>query len=80
MTKDEIDDVLKSWKTVNKEIGKMTEEDVKAAMNREIIGSQRKDVVVRLHQRYTILRAAREREELLNALTANLPAFMVGAA
>ena len=78
MTKDEIDDILKSWHTVNKAMSTMTEEDVKFAMNREMVGNRRKDVVVRLHQRYTILRAARERQELIDSLK-DVPAFLVGA-
>jgi len=78
MTKDEIDDVIKSWKTVNKRLAELSEDDVKLAMNREMVGNRRKDMVVRLHQRYTILRAARERQELIDSL-AEVPAFLVGA-
>jgi len=77
MTKDEIDTVLSSWKTVNKALAGMSEDEVKYAMNREIVGNRRKDVVIRLHQRYTILRAAREREELITAIS-DVPAFLVG--
>ena len=77
MTKDEIDEALASWKTINKKIGDMTEADVKQAMNREMVGNRRRDMVVRLHQRYTILRAARERQELVDSL-ADVPAFLVG--
>jgi hypothetical protein len=77
MTKDELDTILTSWHTVNKALSGMTEQDIKDAIQRELVGNRRKDVVIRLHQRMSILRAAREREELVAAVT-DVPAFLVG--
>ena len=76
MTKDEVDDILTSWTRLNKVLGNLTEADVKMAMNREMVGNRRKDIVIRLHQRYTILRSARERAELVEALVEPVPEFL----
>ena len=78
MTKDEIDNVLRSWHTVNKAIGTMTEADCKASLERELSGNRRKDIAVRIHQKYNSLRLQRERTEVINAVS-DVPAFMLGA-
>lgn len=75
LTKDELDTVLASWQSVNKELRNLTEQDVKNAMNRELVGNRRKDVVKRLHQRYTKLRAQREIVELMEVLS-DTPSFL----
>jgi hypothetical protein len=43
----------------------LSEEQVLQLLNDERIGARRVTVLERLHQRYTMLRAARERVELL---------------
>jgi len=77
MTNDELDNVLKSWASMNKALSMLTENDLKTAINREITGNRRKDVAIRLHQRYTIIRSKRERTELIDAIT-EVPEFLVG--
>ena len=42
MTKDEIDNALRSWHTINKALKTMSEQDCKAAMERELVGNRRK--------------------------------------
>jgi HSP20 family molecular chaperone IbpA len=78
MTNDEIDEILKSWISMNKALPDLTEADLKDVINRELVGNRRKDVAVRLHQRYTIVRAKRERAELIESVT-DVPEFLVGA-
>lgn len=77
MTNDEIDTLLASWKTVNKGLSVLNEEDVKTALNRELVGNRRIDVAMRLHARYSKLRATRERVELTDSL-AIVPSFLSG--
>jgi len=43
----------------------MTEDQVLQMLNDERIGARRVTILQRLHQRYTMLRAARERVEIL---------------
>lgn len=76
MTKDEIDEALRSWHTINKALKTMSEQDCKTALDRELVGNRRKDVAKRIHQAYNHLRLSRERDEL-NALLSDIPAFMV---
>lgn len=75
LTKDQLDDILTSWHSVNKALNEMSETDVKNALNRELVGNRRKDVTKRLHQRYTKLRAQRECVELMVALQ-DTPVFL----
>ena len=56
-----------NWRTLNKEINNLTEEQVLDLLRQEAQGPRRSSIITRLHQRYTILRAMRERKEWLNA-------------
>ena len=47
----------------------MSEEDVLSLLNQERATTKRMTVLARLHQRYTTLRAARERQEILKEAT-----------
>jgi hypothetical protein len=47
----------------------MSEDDVLALLNEERATTKRMSVLARLHQRYTTLRAARERQEILKEAT-----------
>ena len=64
-----------NWRTLNKKLPAMTEATVQQLLQEEMEGMRRGTVVVRLHQRFTALRATRERDELLNALNAARPAL-----
>lgn len=54
-----------NWRNLNKELPLLTEEQVLALLNEERAGRRRLSILERLHQRYTTLRAARERKEIL---------------
>jgi len=54
-----------SWRELNQKLSMYTEDEVLAMLNEERAGSRRSTVLQRLHQRYTMLRAARERVELM---------------
>lgn len=54
-----------NWRKLNKELALMTEDQVLSLLNEERAGARRISILERLHQRYTALRTARERMELL---------------
>lgn len=54
-----------NWREINKALPELDEDAVLRLLNEERKGEQRVTVLVRLHQRYTMLRAARERMEIL---------------
>jgi hypothetical protein len=54
-----------SWRKLNDILSQLSEEQVLIMLNEERTGSRRVSVLQRLHQRYTMLRCARERIELL---------------
>jgi len=54
-----------SWRKLNDILSQLSEEQVLTMLNEERTGSRRVSMLQRLHQRYTMLRCARERIELL---------------
>jgi hypothetical protein len=54
-----------NWRDLNRILPTLDEATVKRMLEDERRGEQRVTVLVRLHQRYTMLRAARERMEIL---------------
>ena len=54
-----------NWRQLNQKLNLMTEDKVLQMLNDERIGARRVTILERLHQRYTMLRAARERVEIL---------------
>lgn len=54
-----------SWRSLNRRLNAMTEDEVKEALLAEMATERRVTVVERLHQRFTALRATRERLELM---------------
>ena len=58
-------DGINCWREMVQRLSTMTEEELVSAINIEVSGACRKTIVARLHQRYTKLRAARERRALL---------------
>jgi hypothetical protein len=54
-----------NWRKLNKELALLSEEQVLSLLNDERANDRRISVLERLHQRYTTLRAARERREIL---------------
>lgn len=56
---------MHTWRSLNKELALLSEQQVLDLLTKEREGSKRLSVLERLHQRYTMLRAVRERQELL---------------
>ena len=54
-----------NWRTLNKNLKNMREEDIWLMLEEERRCARRRTVLQRLHQRYSAMRTAREREELL---------------
>ena len=54
-----------NWRSLNATINDKTEEEVLALLNHERQTERRISMLQRLHQRYTILRASRERVEII---------------
>lgn len=68
--KDEVPAKTYSWRTLTDILSTLKEEDVLDLLEKELEGEKRWSIVQRLHQRYTVLRAARERKELKKAIAA----------
>lgn len=54
-----------NWRDLNRLLPLLTEAQVLAMLEEERAGRKRIQFLERLHQRYTVLRTARERAELL---------------
>ena len=54
-----------NWRQLNKILPTLDEYEVFRLLENERKGEKRQTVLIRLHQRYTILRATRERTEIL---------------
>jgi hypothetical protein len=54
-----------SWRALNDVLTQLTEDELVAMLNEERTGERRASVLQRLHQRYTIVRASRERIEIM---------------
>lgn len=58
-----------TWRSLNSQLSRMSEEEVLRLLNEEREGAKRVTMLERLHQRYNTLRVARERLELLKGAT-----------
>ena len=54
-----------SWRALNNQLSMMSEEEVWEMLKSEKRTERRSSVLQRLHQRYNVLRVARERIEIL---------------
>ena len=54
-----------NWRSLNAKLNDLNEEEVLALLTQERENERRISMLQRLHQRYTSLRAARERVEIL---------------
>lgn len=54
-----------TWRSLNDHLTEMNEDEVLAMLTAERKGLRRVSMLQRLHQRYTALRTARERVEIL---------------
>ena len=57
-----------NWREINRMLPDLDEDTIKKMLDEERVGEQRQSVLIRLHQRYTILRATRERTEILGGV------------
>lgn len=55
-----------TWRSLNDELSSMDEQQVLDLLTKERNAGQRVSMLERLHQRYTSLRATRERVEILS--------------
>ena len=58
-----------NWRELNKKRNLLSESEVLELLEAERVGQRRVTFLERLHQRYTALRTARERVELLQEAT-----------
>ena len=54
-----------NWRNLNKVLTQLSEGDLLRLLNEERQGAKRVTILTRLHQRYCVVRADRERIELL---------------
>lgn len=54
-----------NWREINARLNSMTEQELWDVLNEERVGQRRHTVLLRLHQRVCVVRAARERAEIL---------------
>ena len=54
-----------NWRTLNDKLTSLPEAEVLALLNAERSGARRRVILRRLHQRYSALRVARERQEIM---------------
>lgn len=66
MNDQEIIKLLGDWEYLNNQIAKFTEEELRMLVNYECSTKRRRSFIERLHQRYSKLKTARERESLVN--------------
>ena len=60
---------MSTWRSINHTLSSKTEAEVLEMLNAERNGAKRITILERLHQRYTTLRAARERIEIMKEAT-----------
>ena len=58
-----------SWRKLNDQLSSMTEDQVFEMLTAERRGAKRATILERLHQRYSAMRASRERIEIMNEAT-----------
>lgn len=55
-----------SWRKLNESLASLSEAEVHTLLKQEMEGKKRATILIRLHQRYSTLRANRERSEILS--------------
>lgn len=61
-----------SWRSLNRRLTAMSEDELQALLDAEVVGQKRVFVAERLHQRLSAVRTLRERQELMGKLNARL--------
>jgi hypothetical protein len=57
-----------TWKTLNDQLADLTETEVKDLLEDEMRHARRSTILVRLHQRFTVLRLLRERAAIMEMI------------
>lgn len=63
-----------NWRELNARLGSLREDELEQMIREEMKGEKRPTLLVRMHQRFTVLRSLRERREILSAATSEAPA------
>ena len=63
-----------NWRTLNARLGSLREDELEGMIQAELKGERRPTLLIRMHQRFTVLRNLRERREILNAATSEAQA------
>jgi hypothetical protein len=58
-----------NWRELNARLGSLREDELEGMIREELKGDRRPTLLIRMHQRFTVLRNLRERREILNAAT-----------
>lgn len=66
-----------TWKELNDQLADFTEQEVLDLLEDEATNARRSTILVRLHQRYTVLRMLRERAAIMEII--NEPSRTTGA-
>ena len=61
-----------SWRSLNRRLTAMSEDELQALLDAEVVRQKRVFVAERLHQRLSAVRTLRERQELMEKLDARL--------
>lgn len=59
---------LNDWRTLNSLISGLTEEQLEKMIEHEVVNGKRPTFIVRMHQRFTALRAQRERSTFMKRI------------
>ena len=58
-----------NWRELNARLGSLREDELEQMIRTEMKGERRPTLLIRMHQRFTVLRSLRERREILNVIT-----------
>jgi hypothetical protein len=58
-----------NWRELNARLGSLREDELEGMIREELKGDRRPTLLIRMHQRFTVLRNLRERREILNVAT-----------
>ena len=63
-----------NWRELNARLGSLREDELEQMIREELKGERRPTLLIRMHQRFTVLRSLRERREILSSATSEGPA------
>lgn len=58
-----------NWRELNARLNSLREDELEQMIREELRGERRPTLLVRMHQRFTVLRSLRERRDILNVAT-----------